>query len=170
MLTGAVELRSITSRDQLAKLWLPWCVERDHPDHIVPIDREPARIPFAKQLRIGTIGEAPHRAALSNNDGDDTTESVAGRAQGFRAFPERGTIVIGPGPPLAPDDWPRAFALDDGGLMLHEACHRACALYLADVPFELRVIVHAIFDPWLMYMNTALRQGESLPLPPSDVS
>jgi hypothetical protein len=52
----------------------------------------------------------------------------------------------------------QAFPVPEG-LLLHEACHRACALHVGRVAkFELRVLVHPIFGDWKVYEHGRLRR------------
>lgn len=154
-----MELR-IASRSALGDLWLPWCVERARPDRVLRIDHEPDRVEEARQLRVRNIEEAGSRTALRDNDGVDTTAAVDDNAATFGRLSGCGVIVLAAAPPLRTDEWPQAFPLDEGP-MLHEACHRACALYASGVErFELRALVHPIATvpgDWHLYEHSSLR-------------
>lgn len=149
----------VTTRQALGELWLPWCVERARPDRVLRIDHEPHRIGEAQQLRVAQVSGEETREALRDNGGTDSTAAIEATAATFRSLAESGPLVLAARPPLDPGDWPQAFPLADGP-MLHEACHRACALYVAGVErFELRPLVHALFRGWTIYDDAALRRA-----------
>jgi hypothetical protein len=150
----------ITTRSALGELWLPWCVERARPDRVIRIDQEPDCVEEARQLRVRNTEEAGSRTALRDNDGVDSTTAIEDKAARFRRVAECGLLVRAAAPPLRPDEWPQAFPLDEGP-MLHEACHRACALYASGVErFELSALVHPIIavpGNWHLYEHPSLR-------------
>ncbi len=150
-------------RDDLAALWLPWCVAREVAredwTQIIRIDEHPMRRDIAIQLRVGDLDDERARAALSRQvvreDGRTSLDLVIERADAYAAAAKDGHDVT---IPLAGTlDDPAVFVMSEGP-MLHEACHRACALYEAQVhSFELQLPVDALFGPWSVYEHATLR-------------
>jgi hypothetical protein len=140
---------SITGLDDLKPLWLPWCVERKHPHRFIRIDHEPERRHEARQLRVQDLAEPAVREALSaypREDGRSVMQAINAFASLFAGGP--GKIVLSEA---------EAFRLAEG-LMLHESCHRACALFEGGVDeFELHPLIHPVFDGWSVYEQHSLR-------------
>lgn len=149
----------VNLRQELAAMWLPWCVARVNRTEIIKIDAEPERCHQAMQLRVGDLADDDVRRALTRqvvrNDGRNSIDLIVDRGRGFRALSaarERVTIV-----PAGTVDDPTVFLTAEGP-MLHEGCHRLCGLYDAGIEwFELTLRVDPLFGPWLIY-GTGLRQ------------
>ncbi|MEX2195207.1 MAG: hypothetical protein WD844_07955 [Thermoleophilaceae bacterium] len=127
-----MEAITITARDELGKLWLPWYIRRDDPGRLVyDIHRDHAA---ARSLRVREVIEhAGVREALK----EKTAYAEHGpwsHLEGI-AHRRRDLDVAAPiGPILA---WSTAE-----GLLLRDGCHRSCALFeLAPQDFELRIDV-----------------------------
>ena len=140
----------VTTRQNLAALWLPWCVERRRPDRPIRIEREPERRKDARQLRVADLSDEAVRAALSDyprDDGRDVLSAIRDMAADFASVPVG--IVI---------DEAQAFLMDEGP-MIFEGSHRTCAVWESGVKdFEIRATVHPLSPPWEMYDCAALRQ------------
>jgi hypothetical protein len=145
-----------TTRNELANLWLPWCVARK--ERSVPIVHLPTDHPSALQLRMTDLDDEATQRALAWQPLDTETswQRIARRAHEFRHRASSGEpLAVGPAP-ADPTQDPAIYEFDDVR-MLHEGCHRVCALYVAGVePFHLEVRV----DPlgWEAYRNPALRR------------
>lgn len=140
----------VTTRLEVATFWLPWCVERKQPEKPIRIEREPERREHARQLRVADLDEEAVRVALSNYPRDDG-RAVLTAIQSFAAdfANHEGRIVV---------DDAQAFPMDEGA-MLHEACHRVCAIYESGIEdFAIRVDVHPLLASWDVYDYPALRQ------------
>lgn len=141
----------ITSRAELATLWLPWCVARN--EATVPIVHLPAEHPSARQLRVSDLDavDARHALAWQPHRGETSWAWIERHAEAFGHAAAQGEAVA------LNDD---AAVLEfDGVRMLREGCHRACGLYLSGVDqFELRAAMSPPFGPWERYRNAALRQ------------
>jgi len=140
---------TITAREDLATLWLPWCVVRRHPDVALRIDHEPHRRHEARQLRVADLDDQRVRCALSTYarpDGTDVLSSILILAANYAAATERVVIQCG-----------EAFNTPEG-MMLHEASHRSCAIYESGIDdFELWLAVRDIQPSWRVYADPALR-------------
>ena len=145
-----VELR-VRTRDELAALWLPWCVRRDRPREVVEIDRRPELRDHAMQLRVSDLADAAVRVAIRaqrREDGQSSLDVIEAFASRFRLLAGRGPVVF---------DAAEVFSLPDGP-MLHEGCHRVCALYESSIQaFEIRARVDPVFGPWAIYSQPRLR-------------
>lgn len=150
----------VTSRRELAALWLPWCVARRDRRQLIRIADEPDRRDEAMH-RVDDLDDDQVRAALSTqqvrDDGSSSLDVIGERASDYVATVLAGqTVAVVPTGRL--EDDPAAFATSDGP-MLHEASHRACALYEAVVkPFELRARVDPLFGGWRVYDDPRLRR------------
>jgi hypothetical protein len=67
---------NITDRDEVGRLWLPWCVDRDQSEVPIRIERDPDRRHEARQLRVSDLTEVSARVELSNYLRDDGVTSV----------------------------------------------------------------------------------------------
>jgi hypothetical protein len=141
-------LHTTTTRDGLARLLLPWCVDSRDRTRSIMINDETDLIPHALQLRVRDLDDEDIRIALGQQraKGGDSLEKI----QAIRAEATRSG---------------RLPAIEDSkacrtrhGLMLMEGCHRSCALYLLDVPkFELLTEVVADDSGWSVYDDPRLR-------------
>lgn len=155
MIVGGVTELKITSRKALGDLWLPWCVERRRPDRVLQIAHQQGRVGEARQLQVRDVDEGVALSALRENGGRDTTASIIELAEIFRQCARRGRVVLAPGPPLPPGDWPRVFELAEGP-MLCEGSHRSCGLYSSGIEsFELRALAEPL--RWSVYGDPGLR-------------
>jgi hypothetical protein len=140
-------------------------VLRGDPRVIVETAHEPIRRGLAMQLRIGDLDDKDVREALATqvvrDDGRTRLDLIARRAASFAAKGVAGCpIVIATTGDVVSDR--AAFELPQGR-MLHEGCHRACALYESTVDrFEFCVRIDRLFDGWLVYDDMRLRAA---PLP-----
>jgi hypothetical protein len=146
----------LSSRDELARLWLPWCVARN--ERSVPIAHDPAKHPSALQMRMTDLDDRVTQQALAWQwVGTETSwERIVRRADEYTQRAIAGEhIVIGPDP-AKPGQDPAIFEFDDVQ-MLHEGCHRVCSLYVSGVDsFELDARIDSL--EWPAYLNPALRQ------------
>jgi hypothetical protein len=145
----------ITSRAELARLWLPWCVDARNPH--APLAHFPARHPYAAQLRMTDLDEDVIRGALAKQQtpsGETSWAKIEAFATHWRSASARGLRVV---VDRRPPDPPTLMSFDDFA-MLAEGCHRACALWVARVPsFVLQAVSSVAI--WHDYSNPALRRG-----------
>ena len=140
----------VTRRDELGRLWLPWCV--DARDPTLPIVDLPARNVNATQLRLTDLHNEVVQVALARQptpSGTNSWPKITAIATGFR---ETATgIVIREEPP----NQPTVMAFEDFE-MLCEGCHRASALWISGISsFELHL---GIAEPnWVDYRAAELR-------------
>jgi hypothetical protein len=118
----------VQSRDELGTLWLPWFVERDHPDRPVgSLDRAGVR-----QVRVReAIEDASIRQALSRPDPNDPSQNHIQRIDDYT----RGGWATADEPGISP---PVVAYRTAEGPVLTNGCHRACAIYQLNPP-RLRV-------------------------------
>lgn len=143
---------NITDRDEVGRLWLPWCVERTRPEVPLRIERDPDRRDAARQLRVSDLSEESAQVALANYPRDEQTASVWSSINYWAGvFSEMvGRRVL---------DDAKLFETPEG-LMLHEGSHRTCGLYVSGITdFEIRV---AAVEPlgWQAYNSADLRLVE----------
>lgn len=141
----------LTRREQLAELWLPWCVSRDDPS--VPIVHQPALHPSAMQMRVSDLSEPWARRALAwqPSDGGTSWIKIENLARVFvDAVASGGSVSVG-------DD---IAVIDLGDVrMLREGCHRACGLWVAGVAaFRVALTTSGPVGPWTAYERDDLRQ------------
>jgi hypothetical protein len=89
-------------------------------------------------------------------DTDTSWERIVRRAHEFTQRASAGERIVVAPDPAKPGQDPAIYEFDDVR-MLHEACHRVCALYVTGLEsFHLEVRV----DPlgWEAYRNPALRR------------
>jgi hypothetical protein len=146
----------LSTHDELARLWLPWCVARN--DRSVPIVHAPAEHPSALQLRMTDLDDPMFQRALAwqRLDTETSWERIVHRAQEFERRAHAGErILVGPDPAKPTQD-PAVYEFD-GLQMLHEACHRVSALYVSGLDsFRLELQVEPL--GWPAYRPSALRQ------------
>ena len=147
----------MTDRGALAELCLPWCVSRADRRKIIRIDHEPERRRDAYQLRVGDLDDPAVQAALATqvvrDDGTTSIELIRQRATEFETGQREPVIVPVEGDPESP----AVFCFADA-VMLNEACHRACGLYMAGIDtFEIRARIDQAQGGWLIYDEPSLR-------------
>jgi len=146
----------LSTRHELARLWLPWCVPRN--ERSVPITHMPAEHPSALQLRMTDLDDHATQRALAwqRLDTETSWERIVRRAHEFEHRASAGEqVVVGPDP-ANPGQDPGLYEFD-GVQMLREACHRVCGLYVAGLDsFRLEVRVDSL--EWPAYRNPVLRQ------------
>lgn len=145
----------VRTRDELALLWLLWCVDA-HDPAVALIGDAPAQRASAAQLRITDLDTPAIRAALSSqrSNGDFSWPKIESIAESFRAQAACGGTIIVDGDRSGREQ-PTLMHYADAKVIC-EGNHRASALWISEVTdFELRVTVAAF--QWPDYANRALR-------------
>jgi hypothetical protein len=105
------------AREELAALWLPWCVDRSRPTEILRIRDDPDRVEEALQLQVADLADANTRAALARqpHDGGGTSlRFIEELAKTYSSAARCGQILL-----------PQAKALTlSEGVMLRDGSHR----------------------------------------------
>jgi hypothetical protein len=133
--------------EELALFWLPWCVDQTRPSEEIRIADEPHRIGEAHQLRVGDLSNAETRAALTAQvrPGGGTSLPFIEEVAATYARAAQFGCLVHPGA--------KAIWLPEGP-MLHEGCHRVCALFESGAAdFESVIEVGPPFDSWLIYVQ-----------------
>jgi hypothetical protein len=117
----------LRTRQGLAQLWLPWCVDADNPDRTVRDHHPgPALHPRAAQLRLTDLTTPVIQRALAGQPyrpGEWSWQKIQSIAADYRAREDRGETVI-----VDDDDDPSSYQqptfMTDGGVrMLSEGSH-----------------------------------------------
>lgn len=114
---------SISDREELGNVWLPWFVRADNPaEPIRDLDRSNAR-----QLRVRNVIDEPvFQAALEEKYADrERRWTHLGRIEDYRQQWRKLTSV-------SQGRFP-AYRTPDGPVLM-DGCHRACAIYALDLP------------------------------------
>ncbi len=85
---------NITDRDEVGRLWLPWCLERDRPEVPIRIEREPHRRHEARQLRVSDLTDEHARLGLSNYVRDDSASVWSSIEYWARVFSDAAERVL----------------------------------------------------------------------------
>ena len=144
---------TITTRDELEQLWLPWCVAAGEPS--VPVVHNPSAHPRAKQVHMRDLDKPDIRTALEWQlvpDGGTSWAKIERFATSYGSQEKRRVpVVIRPNRADSVSDNDPVLALT-GCRMLREASHRVAALYVAEVVrFELRLWISSPFAAWRQY-------------------
>jgi hypothetical protein len=147
----------LRTREQLAALWLPWCVDACNPS--MPLVDSPARHPRAAQLGLKDLDTPVIQQALARQPyraGELSWQKIIGIADGYRAQVARGE-------PIVVDDVGDALVYEQPMVMVYgdvtmlcEGSHRSSALWISQASvFELRLAVCPC--RWPDYDNQQLR-------------